>query len=349
MQCQAITNLGKQCSKKALPNSNFCWQHQNYILKTESTEVKLSNNNLLLNALQPGIIGNIIQLSGQLQPFSKKLSNHLNKRAILGTWFTQIGVQTLISQIKDYEIPLLWNIYQKRIDNYPSRELIEIATKKGLDKYIFHSKDYPYTIYGKDYVYGHNLSNDDLHDVNIINRILKDKIKEYGMRKGDILTLTYKDDYYIVNGFVYDGEKLVKFTFFPNQYGNLPKDIHINDFPTTDYFKYSLTNDTFVPFNTTDQKIIDKVEYSYRDINPNFENLEFYLYKTNKDYYVWSINNELEKEWYGILCLDYNNRFVLDDTTGGISQETIDKTPEIISGIKSYKMLYDPEYYTAFR
>ena len=27
-QCQAITKEGKQCKRKALPGSNYCWQHQ---------------------------------------------------------------------------------------------------------------------------------------------------------------------------------------------------------------------------------------------------------------------------------------------------------------------------------
>jgi len=30
MECQAFTKSGKQCSRKAEPNSKFCWQHQNY-------------------------------------------------------------------------------------------------------------------------------------------------------------------------------------------------------------------------------------------------------------------------------------------------------------------------------
>ena len=38
----------------------------------------------------------------------------------------------------------IWNIYQKRIDNYPDPKLIFKATQKGLDKYIFYSKEYEY-------------------------------------------------------------------------------------------------------------------------------------------------------------------------------------------------------------
>jgi hypothetical protein len=44
MQCQAILKSGKQCSRNAQLGSNFCWQHQNYIihsnLKDEKEEVK---------------------------------------------------------------------------------------------------------------------------------------------------------------------------------------------------------------------------------------------------------------------------------------------------------------------
>ena len=29
-QCQAITIIGDQCSRNAVPGSKYCWQHQNY-------------------------------------------------------------------------------------------------------------------------------------------------------------------------------------------------------------------------------------------------------------------------------------------------------------------------------
>jgi hypothetical protein len=31
MQCQAITLIGTQCSRKSSANSNYCWQHKNYV------------------------------------------------------------------------------------------------------------------------------------------------------------------------------------------------------------------------------------------------------------------------------------------------------------------------------
>jgi hypothetical protein len=35
MQCQAILKSGRQCSRKSEPNSNYCWQHQNSMNKSE--------------------------------------------------------------------------------------------------------------------------------------------------------------------------------------------------------------------------------------------------------------------------------------------------------------------------
>ncbi len=43
MQCEAITLLGTQCSRKAEPGSNYCWQHQNY-KGTRFTEQKIEKN-----------------------------------------------------------------------------------------------------------------------------------------------------------------------------------------------------------------------------------------------------------------------------------------------------------------
>jgi antitoxin component YwqK of YwqJK toxin-antitoxin module len=40
MQCQAILKSGKECSRKAQPGSNFCWQHQNYETSATHAEGK---------------------------------------------------------------------------------------------------------------------------------------------------------------------------------------------------------------------------------------------------------------------------------------------------------------------
>jgi hypothetical protein len=36
MQCKALTTSGSQCSRKADINSNYCWQHQNYEIKSNT-------------------------------------------------------------------------------------------------------------------------------------------------------------------------------------------------------------------------------------------------------------------------------------------------------------------------
>jgi hypothetical protein len=50
MECRAITNPGKQCSRKSLPNSKYCWQHQNYDKKSDETlfeNVEIEYNQLV--------------------------------------------------------------------------------------------------------------------------------------------------------------------------------------------------------------------------------------------------------------------------------------------------------------
>jgi hypothetical protein len=43
MECQAILKSGKQCSRKAEPDSLYCWQHQNYVPKATNVVPKATN------------------------------------------------------------------------------------------------------------------------------------------------------------------------------------------------------------------------------------------------------------------------------------------------------------------
>jgi hypothetical protein len=352
MQCQAILKSGKQCSRKALLNSNFCWQHQNYassIVKSEKVEIKSEkvenkNSNLLLSALQRGIVSNIIQLSGHLQPISNTLSNDLNKYAILGTWFTEIGVQTPISEINDHEIPLLWNIYQKRIDNYPNPELIDKAIDKGLRQLIFYSREHQY----KDIIAG------GIPDYEIVvNNVLTNKVlaklypKNNRIRKGDTIRLMQQGNYRNDGVFVYNGEKFLDLSDQIDEYGNLPKDIHINDYPIMEYFKYTIHHNNIVPFDTTDQKIVSKVEYKIE--TP--DHLPIYLYKTDKNYYIWSFNNNLEDSWNKTLYFDTEKEVIAEAYVDADNENFLSILAEydtIMSKLKSYKVLYDLNYYEDF-
>ena len=164
MQCQATTKSGTQCSRKALPNSNYCWQHQNYngnianntnlnqnpikIENKDDFKVILTNEQpagelqLMLDALQPGIMSNVVQLSGTLGNFSQTFAE-TNQRKLLRQWFSDIHVQTPFSEVLDKEIPLIWGLYQNRIANGPPKDLLEKAIKEGLNQDYFYAKVVP--------------------------------------------------------------------------------------------------------------------------------------------------------------------------------------------------------------
>jgi len=49
MQCEATTNAGTRCSRKALLNSRYCWQHQNYKASATHAEGKAPSNNIIIS------------------------------------------------------------------------------------------------------------------------------------------------------------------------------------------------------------------------------------------------------------------------------------------------------------
>jgi hypothetical protein len=113
MECQAITNAGTQCSRKALTKSKYCWQHQNYESSEtkESTKIPNTNSSLILKALQPEIMSTIKNYASVLGNFSKALNENTNKHSILRTWFEDIEVQTHFDEVTDKDIQLLWPLY----------------------------------------------------------------------------------------------------------------------------------------------------------------------------------------------------------------------------------------------
>lgn len=127
MECVAITNKGTRCSRNAISNSKYCWQHQPIYL-----------------SLQPEILNRIYSYSGTLNPINKILQNNINKRKILENWFNNINVKTSFSEVKESEIELLWGLYQKRIDNVPANNLLELAIKNGLNPNYFYAKEFVY-------------------------------------------------------------------------------------------------------------------------------------------------------------------------------------------------------------
>jgi len=275
MECQAITNAGTQCLRKAESNSRFCWQHQ-----------------LISQSLQPGILGNIYSYSGNINPISKKLTSDTDKRKIIAKWFDEIDVQTPISDIKDFEVPLLWNLYQKRIDNAPTKDLLTIANEKGLNSYIFYSKQFKYPnfiaeIPLKSFEF-------DEKSFKILNTKLQDFITVNKIRKGDTIRLSQQYNIYRNEGvIIYDGNKLLNLDITIDEESNLPPEIKINDFPITSYFENSVEHNNVVWFDTknTQPQLIQEYKDGYSG---------FYKYQTTglyKDYIIWTANPNFPDTW----------------------------------------------------
>jgi len=320
MQCKAITNSGKQCSRKALPNSNYCWQHQNQNITTpknittptkENKTTEIKNSTLTLNALQPGIMSNIIKYSGTLGNFSKTFSEN-NKRNILKQWFIEIKVQTSFSEVKEYEIPLLWVLYQNRISNAPARNLLDKAIRNGLNFYYFHSKviDYEYTIEELP-LYFSNAQREQ-KNLDIINeKVLEESIN---LRKGDLIFL----DQYISNihsefppFLIFNGSNLEWLDYkFINAYTpSVPTNILINDYPVANYFSNSLSN--VVYFDTTDTKV--QLIQEYKGKVTKYITYKIYHYITTGKYADYEI-------WMYVELNDENFKWILsfDDANSGL-------------------------------
>src|SRR5438105_4813181 len=130
MQCQSCTKEDKQCSRITQNNSIFCWQHQ-----------RLSEQ-----ALQAGILGNIELYAGLNQSITKASIGYSkkDKLKILEHWFQEINIQTPFSDVREKEIPLLWNLYINRINNAPRADLLQKVITQGLNKYLFYSRFFEY-------------------------------------------------------------------------------------------------------------------------------------------------------------------------------------------------------------
>jgi len=319
MQCQATTKSRTQCSRKAEPNSNYCWQHQNYIpnlskkvenrnLEFKVVETKNVSNQeqqLRLNALQPNIMSNIISYSGTLGNFSKIFSE-TNQRKILKKWFGEIHIQTPFSEVKESEIPLLWGLYQNRIANAPPKDLLEEAIERGLSRDYFYAK--VIRVGASSLTYG--LNYEDLKDTTLLQKInleLQDTIKQNKLRYGDILVLGAGDGYYPII-FIYNGTDLIlaDFEYIDIQTPIIPSQILINNFPTTNYFTkvayhiiYFDTNIVYFDTNGTDLKLLNQYKVS--------ENYSIYHYITtgiSADYEIWTYTPLTENNWKGVLPFD---------------------------------------------
>jgi len=368
MECQAITNAGTQCSRKAEPNSEYCWQHQDY----ESKESKLSprqqlvpsktsprnqisqipNNNqyyidtfdvasgtlpLMLKALQPEILSKVKNYAGSLGDFSKQFNENTNKRMVIKAWFEEIGVQTPFDEVTDKDIQLLWPLYIKRIANAPPKDLLKKAIFQGLNPYLFHSRVFNIDKIPEklnfmlfNYFHGEMYEEDDMQKLiqELNSNTTLSIINNNKVRKGDLVTLGSGSFISIFNG-----NKLQLFdsaTIF--NYRNIPENFKINDFPVTNYFQNENISD-LVYFDTTDTKFELQKEYIIS------ENNSIYKYITTgkyPDYIIWTRNFIdyiiFKENWNGILAFGSDSKVFKFDTAPSVNvktQNTEDETPLI--------------------
>jgi hypothetical protein len=365
MQCLATTKSGTQCSRKAELNSNYCWQHRNYnsnnninqtSIKTESKDdfkVILTNEapggelQLMLKSLQPGIMSNIISYSGTLGNFSKTFSEN-QQRNILKQWFKEIHIQTSFSEVKDFEIPLLWGLYQNRISNAPPKDLLDKAIEKGLNQDYFYAK----VVHVPTSNFTYSLNPEDLKDASLVeevNQELKETVKNNKLRYGDILILGAGDGY---NGikFIYNGANLIlaDHEFVSEDLPTVTKNFPINNFPITTYFSKGLWRVVYFDTQGTDLQLVDKYVLS-KTLTPN----TIYHYITtgkNSGYEIWTweeLNN-----WKGILPfddanggLDLGEDFIETIQNFAEDEEIWDILYKKITENKNLRMLFQQELY----
>ncbi len=104
------------------------------------------------------------------------------------------------------------------------------------------------------------------------------------LNRGDILQFTDFEDYRNSGKVIYDGSKLLHLDSEPDEYGNVPKDIYINDYPVVDYFEDSITHNYHVSlkYNVKELEFIKKLDLEDADIST------VYHYKFDK-YDIFSV------------------------------------------------------------
>lgn len=290
-RCQAITEYADQCSRKAEPNSLYCWQHQDYKNKSKLTQ----------QALQPGILSNILTTagySGGLNQESKKYVRN-DVKAELKAWFQRIKVKSNLDTIPENQIPFLNQIYQKRIGDRPDNDLIYSLVDQGFDRYIFYSK-----VIDFDQFNGLTVENIDFlttamqtkQDLVAFTNWAKTLPKFSQVREGDILQFKIPIG---TQAFVYNGVSLEyllihsdESTLFTQQY-ILPADIYINNYPLVDYFRTEFSwGERFLKTDMVNLKTTGKdltLIWSPDDST--------FLFQTSDGYLIFTDNSDLS-DWY---------------------------------------------------
>lgn len=258
MQCQGTTKFGTECSRKAT-SDGCCWQHQ-------SSDSKFDNN-----STNTGI-----------------------DNKILKEWLYRIKVQTPFEQITSDQIPLLWYLYQNRVDDLPTPDLLQQAIDQGLDKYLFYSKKFEYEDnlglleeYSESNVFTEQ-------QLTLLNQELKDFIDINRVRKGDVVHFLELGDYGLL---IYNGNKLIDLSIEITTYGSVPEEIQINDFPIVEYFLESITQNMLINFNTKGNQLKYVSDYT------SGEEPVYQYVTVGKDpgYIIWTSDIDFLEKWEGIL------------------------------------------------
>jgi len=338
MECQAVTNKGTRCSRKT--EDNYCWQHK----------ISLS--------LQPEILNNIFSYSRTVNPINKELqTTSKQKIKILRHWFEEIHVKTPFSEVKDSEIPILWGLYQKRIDNAPAEDLLKLAIKNGLNPDYFYSRIFIFRGYVR--FLHKNLNDLDADDLDIINdnEDLFPFIWENKARTGDIIILNQYSDidrfpYTTGNPYnilIYNGKTFDFLEIYDFYNIRIPEKYVINNYPIVTYFKNTLNRitksgddkyfNTSVNFNLSELKL-ELISEQKTDNKFYFTTL--YKYKTG-EYTIYSFKKNFEKEYLysdeyedasDTISLNYDPGFCIDT----LGKDT-DLAKELIQN-QSLKTLY---------
>lgn len=281
-KCQAITKSGKQCSRNAEPNSNYCWQHQNYQQKIEN-ETK-SDIGTVLNENLPPELAAITMMYNNTNTEEKKIQNLIirDKKNILREWFLRINMPQKFELVPESQLEYIWEVYLARINDLPvSNTIIGIDRGSGkiLERYYSNfskkkeEKEFdPFIFFSNQFTFNGSekltLEEDiELEDIDFIEDIEISKLEKWArdgidftkLRRGDVIFFPKRNMKRDRNDMIviYNGKHLQFLSDFPDDYANLPKDISINDYPLVDYFRYTIEHNHIIWYKVPkDKKLV---------------------------------------------------------------------------------------------
>lgn len=236
---------------------------------------------------------------------STNLIIHNRIRLQIKNWLERIRVKTKWEDIDPnnttdlYQRERNWKylikLYQHRKKDLPIEELTYFYSNSGFDRTIFYSKC-------------HTIKSIDLLDINyeMIRDILVSQKKRFGtkeletlntmvkqtdiypkLRVGDIIWFDLDTDLYIHQE-IWNGQSFQRFDFKTTKYitGTIPKNFHIQDYPTADYFGLIRPNKlVWLRTNKDNLKLV-------RD----FGN-DILKYRTIDKYIIYSIQSEFKQKY----------------------------------------------------